>query len=115
MTNYGPLGRLGARVPMVGSVADVVAKDVAARWIDKVLEADLKTADGAAFAVAQMARRTGDRARDVDDGVRERVIARLEKTSAHASWIAMVKDVVALSADDEAAAFGEALPVGLKL
>lgn len=115
ITSFWPLGRLGARVPLVGSVHDVVSAEVATRWIEKLLEQDLKTADGAAFALASLARCTGDRARDVDVAVRDRVIARLEKANMNPSWIHMVKEVVALSADDEAAAFGEALPVGLRL
>jgi hypothetical protein len=115
LSSFWPLGRLGARVPLQGSTHDVVAPDVAARWIDRVLEHDLKTADGASFAVASLARMTGDRARDVDAGVRDRVVARLEKAHAAASWVRMVREVVPLSAEDEAQAFGEALPVGLRL
>jgi hypothetical protein len=115
IASFWPLGRLGARVPLAGSVADVVAADVAARWIDKVLGEDLKSADGAAYAAATIARRTGDRGRDVDADVRDKVIARLQKAQVNPSWIAMVKDVVTLTADDEAAAFGEVLPVGLRL
>jgi molecular chaperone DnaK (HSP70) len=110
-----PLGRLGARVPLAGSAHDVVDAAVAARFVDKILESDLKTLDGALFALATIARRTGDRARDVDAAVRDRVIARLEKAGAPAALVGVVKDVVPLSADDEAAAFGDALPVGLRL
>ncbi|MDP2340035.1 MAG: Hsp70 family protein [Deltaproteobacteria bacterium] len=115
ITSFWPLGRLAARVPLAGSTHDVVDKEVAARFCERILEHDLKTADGAAFALAQIARRTGDRARDVDAAVREKVVGRLEKAGVNASWIQMVRDVVTLSADDEAAAFGEALPVGLRL
>jgi hypothetical protein len=115
ITSFWALGRLAARVPLAGSAHDVVDKDVAARFCERILEHDLKTADGAAFALAQIARRTGDRARDVDAAVREKVVARLEKAGVNPSWIHMVQEVVTLSADDEAAAFGEALPVGLRL
>ena len=74
-----------------------------------------KTADGAAFALAQLARATGDRARDLDSDRRELIAGRLEKAGAPAAWAQMVRDVVILSVDDEAAAWGEALPVGLRL
>ena len=93
----------------------LVAADVAARWTDRLLELDLKTADGAAFALAQLARATGDRARDLDSDRRELIAGRLEKAGAPAAWAQMVRDVVILSVDDEAAAWGEALPVGLRL
>lgn len=115
VTSFWPLGRLAARVPLAGSTHDVVDKDNAARFCERILEHDLATADGAAFALAQIARRTGDRARDLDDAVREKIVARLQKAAAHPTWIQMVSEVVTLSAEDEAAAFGEALPVGLRL
>jgi hypothetical protein len=115
LASLWPLGRLGARAPLQGSAHDVVSPEVAARWIERVLEHDVKTADGAAFALASLARLTGDRARDVDAAVRERVAARLEKAQAKASWLRMVREVVPLSAEDEAQAFGESLPVGLRL
>jgi hypothetical protein len=115
LPSFWPLGRVGARAPLQGSTHDVVAPDIAARWIDRVLEHDLKTADGACFAVASLARMTGDRARDVDANVRERVVTRLEKAQTQASWVRMVREVVPLSVEDEAQAFGESLPVGLRV
>ena len=110
-----PLGRVAARQPLVGAAHDVVSASDAARYADKLLELDLKVADGAAFALAQVARATGDRARDLDSVTREKIAVRLDKSGAPAAWSQMVRDVVALSADDEAAAWGEALPVGLRL
>ncbi len=115
LTSAWPLGRVGARQPLAGAANDVVAADVAARWTDRLLELDLKAADGAAFALAQLARATGDRARDLDSDRRELIAGRLEKAGAPAAWAQMVRDVVILSVDDEAAAWGEALPVGLRL
>ncbi len=115
ITSFWPLGRLAARVPLAGSTHDVVDKEIAARFCERILEHELKTADGAAFALAQIARRTGDRTRDVDAALRDKIVARLEKAGVNPRWIQMVRDVVVLSADDEAAAFGEALPVGLRL
>jgi hypothetical protein len=107
-----PLGRVGARVPLTSG--EVVDPAVAARWLDKVLELDLKTADGAAFAVVQLARLTGDRAKDIAHDARARAVERLKKAGA-AQVIAPLEAVVPLSAEDEAQAFGEALPAGLRL
>jgi hypothetical protein len=115
LTSAWPLGRVGARAPLAGIVSDVVPPDVAVRYIDKVLELDIKTADGAMFALVQLARLTGDRARDVDAAVRDKVIARLEKAGASATMLQPLREVVALSVEDEAVAFGEALPAGLRL
>ncbi len=110
-----PLGRVAARQPLVGAAHDVIGPNDAARYADKLLALDLKTADGAAFALAQIGRVTGDRARDLAPEQREKIAARLEKGGAPPAWSQMVRDIVILSADDEAAAFGEALPVGLRL
>ncbi len=109
------LGRLGARVPVCGAVHRVVSADTAEAWIELLLTLDPQRHDGAMFALAQLARRTGDRARDVDDAVRARVLAALEAAKAPASWRQMVAEVVALSAADEARALGDTLPVGLVL
>ncbi|MBM4280775.1 MAG: hsp70 family protein [Deltaproteobacteria bacterium] len=115
LPSFWPLGRLGARAPLQGGALDVVGPDVAARWIERVLEHDLKVADGGSFALASLARLTGDRARDIDAGLRDKVVARLERVQAPTSWVQMVREVVPLSADDEAQAFGDSLPVGLRL
>ncbi|MDP2839562.1 MAG: hypothetical protein Q8O11_05850, partial [Syntrophales bacterium] len=55
------LGRLGARVPLYGSGHRTVDVDRAAEWLSFLLETDWRVVDGAAFAVAQLARLTGDR------------------------------------------------------
>ncbi|HEY1097550.1 MAG TPA: Hsp70 family protein [Myxococcota bacterium] len=115
LTSAWPLGRVGARQPLAGTTSDVVAVDDAARWTDKLLELDLKTSDGAAFALAQIARATGDRSRDLDVERREKIAARLDKAGSPPAWAQMIRDVVVLSDADEAAAWGEALPVGLRL
>ncbi len=108
-----PLGRVGARMPL--SASEVVDPTHATRWLDKLLELDVKSTDGAVFAVAQLARLTGDRTKDLDADTRARAKARLVKANADASLIAALDDVIALSAADEAIAFGEILPAGLRL
>jgi DNA-K related protein len=113
--SYWPLGRLGARMPLFGSAHDVVPPTVVAEWIDKVLNADLKTAEGAQAALSQMARVTGDRALDVDDALRLRVAERLDKAGAPAHLGKMVRERVARTVEDEAMAFGESLPPGLRV
>lgn len=115
VSSWWPLGRLGARHLLAGSAHDVVPKDVAARWVDKILNVELKTAEGAAFALAQIARVTGDRARDLDEPLRLKAAERLEKAGAPMHLSKMVRERVEWTAEDEAQAFGEALPPGLRL
>jgi molecular chaperone DnaK (HSP70) len=109
------LGRIGARGPLYGSVHRTVPAELAAEWVDLLLARGLRQVDGAPFAVAQLARRTGDRARDLDEGMRARVVQALIAAQAPDSFVRMVTDVKELEATDEARALGDTLPVGLRL
>lgn len=109
------LGRLGARAPVYGSGHRTVDADTAAAWLELLLKKDLRAIDGAAFAAVQLARRTGDRTRDLDADLRARTVAALEAAKAPERWLRLVTDVVALDAADEARALGDTLPHGLKL
>jgi hypothetical protein len=109
------LGRIGSRVPLYGSAHLVVPPDTAERWISSLLDRGLSAIDGASFAVAQLARLTEDRARDISEALRQRVAAELLKARAKDSWEDMVRKAVPLSRSDELRAFGDTLPSGLTL
>lgn len=109
------LGRLGARVPLRGSIHKTVPPGKAGEWIELLLQPQLVETEGALFALAQLARRTGDRVRDLDDQVRSRVIGVFRSEDASPSWVRMVEEVVVLEAADEARALGDTLPVGLSM
>ena len=109
------LGRLGARQPFHGTTHAVVAAEVATRWVEALMALDWKRQPGAAFAAAHLARLTGDRARDLDAGLRERVAQRLAGMKIAPAWAAMLREVVVLDEAAERQVFGEALPPGLKL
>lgn len=109
------LGRCGARVPFHGSAHAVVPADIAAGWCEAALAADWQAAPPAALAATLLARRSGDRVRDLDDGLRARVAARLRATHQPESWVRLVETVVELDEADRKRVFGEALPPGLRL
>ena len=71
--------------------------------------------NGWAFCLAQLARRTGQRALDVDDAIRQRVLDVLHGLKVPAHWSEMVERVVHLEAGDRGQLFGESLPIGLRL
>ncbi len=112
------LGRIGARVPLYGPANTVVHPETATRWTLALLGRELvgtrETADGI-FALAQLARVSGDRARDLDEAVRERVIARLETLQADPILVRQVQEYHELESAQQGQAFGESLPVGLRL
>ncbi|MBL8951042.1 MAG: hsp70 family protein [Myxococcaceae bacterium] len=107
------LGRLGARQPLYASGHKTVSPETAEQWLGVLLSRPL--GDDAPFAVAQLARLTGDRARDVSDEVRARAVQALSSAKVPAHWVTMLTEVVQLSAADEARALGDTLPQGLSL
>jgi molecular chaperone DnaK (HSP70) len=109
------LGRLGARNPLHGSVHQTIPPHVAQNWGSELLKLDLRQVDGALFALAQIARRTGDRTRDLDDSWRTQILESLQTHGAPEPWIRMVREVTALESADEARALGDTLPAGLHL
>ena len=93
----------------------MVPPETAAEWLQAVLALDWKVVEPAAFAAAQLARLTGDRARDLAPELRDEVARRLAALRAPQSWITMVREVVSLDDADRRRSFGEALPPGLRL
>ena len=109
------LGRLGARVPVAGAAHHAVPPEAAAGWLLRLLELDFRIADEAPFAIAQLARLSGDRARDLDEPLRLRAAEALEKAGTPPDWPRSIREVIALGETDEQRVFGEALPLGLHL
>lgn len=112
---WAALGRLGARVPAYASVHYVAAPSVAERWLDHLLREKWPELPSAPEAAVRLARRTGDRARDVSEPTRREVERRLVAVNAKDAWVRAVREVVAVEEADRTAFFGEGLPVGLRL
>ncbi len=112
---WAALGRIGARVPAYASVHHVVPPHVAERFLDHLLREKWAAVPTAASCAVQLARRTGDRARDVGDRVRREVEQRLVSVGADDLAVRAVREVVEVEEKERAAFFGEALPLGLKL
>ncbi len=112
------LSRLGARVPLYGPVEDVVARARAERWLERLLALDGREeikGEPFSLAVAELARCSGDRARDLDEPLRRRVADRLKQAADGARLARLVLEPVAREAREERLAFGDALPSGLRL
>jgi hypothetical protein len=111
------LGRLGARQPLYASAHHVLPPATAQDWLAQIatIAPDWARNEAAAFAVAQIARATGDRARDLPEDLRLQIAAQLQAAHAAPSWAAMVREVGVLDEADQRRMFGEALPPGLVL
>ena len=109
------LSRVGARVPLYGPLDAVVPASKVAEWLGALLAWDWPEPDKAAFALAQLGRRTGDRARDLDDALRSRLAAAVRALPGGDRAAVLVEQVVALEAREERVALGDTLPAGLRL
>ena len=109
------VGRLGARVPFYGSDHACVSMELAQEWLERLLKLEVKRPEELVFPLAQLARVSGDRARDVDEGLRERVAARLGELKAPEVMVQMVREATVLGEREEQRVFGESLPAGLRL
>ncbi len=111
------LGRLGARQPLYASLHHVLPPATAQDWIAQIaaIAPDWARHEAAAFAVAQIARATGDRARDLPEALRLRIAEQLQAAHAAPGWAAMVREATMLDEADQRRVFGEALPPGLVL
>ena len=111
------LGRLGARQPLYASLHHVLPPATAQDWLAQIalIAPDWARDDAAAFAVAQIARATGDRARDLPEPLRRQIADQLQAAHAAPRWAAMVREATVLEEADQRRVFGETLPPGLVL
>jgi hypothetical protein len=109
------LGRLGARVPFYGSGHACAPAAAASEWVERLLALELPRPDELVFPLAQLARVSGDRARDLDPALRAEVAGRLVALRAPEALSRMVRELVELGERDEQRVFGESLPAGIRL
>ncbi len=109
------VGRIGSRVPFYGSSHNVIPVEIATVWLEHLLSVDWKKIPQACFAATLIARMSGDRARDIEESIRSKVVEKLKQSKAPSSWTGMVEELTQLDEKEEKHIFGEALPPGLKL
>ena len=109
------LSRIGARVPLYGPLNAVVPTSKLKEWVTPLIAYDWPEPEKAAFPLAQLGRRTGDRGRDLDDTLRGKLAAAVRAMPGGDRAAVLVEQVVALEAREERVALGDTLPAGLKL
>ncbi len=117
--HFWALSRLGARELLYGSVDRVIPPLEVAGWIENLLRGKWPDPKPVGIALAQMARRTGDRARDLETPVTEKIMAWMtadsQKQELFAPHLEYLQHVVPLARQEENSIFGETLPAGLVL
>lgn len=108
------LGRLGAREPTYGPLNAVVPAEEVAQWLTRLwtLEAEIEMVR---FAAVHLARRTGDRFRDLDEPKRAQVLAWLTAHGGTEHDLQLVREGGTLDDEEQGRVFGESLPKGLRL
>ena len=109
---------LGARVLLYGPLNAVVHHQVVEGWLDAILgfQPGNDTERVAwAFCLSQLARRTGQRAFDIDDSHQKSVLSVLRSLEVPAHWVQMVEEVTELERDEQGQMLGDSLPIGLRL
>ncbi len=115
--DYGfwAVGRFGARVPLYGPVAEVISKEKVEGWIERLLAANWSKHHGITLTVAQLARLCGDAQRDIDEGLRNKVVDQLRAADCPSHLIDLVTQVTVLRDSEKAQLFGDSVPEGLRL
>lgn len=109
------IGRLAARQSLAANAHLVMPPEAALEFLNATLAQDWRKNETAMFAAVQMARMTGDRARDLPDAVRAQVLEKMRSSGAPERWMAMVEQVVQMEAEDHRRSLGDSLPPGLVL
>jgi hypothetical protein len=112
------LGRLGARVLLYGPANATVRREQAGAWVEALLARNYapgREAGDAVFALAQLARISADRSRDLEPDLRARVVAKLHDLGATEHDVRPVEEFQERAAAEQGVALGDALPVGLRL
>jgi hypothetical protein len=112
------LTRFGARKLFYGPLNAVVHPDIVQGWLDAILSFEpghQSEKVSWSFCLGQLARRSGQRALDIDDSHRASVLAVLRSQGAPGRLIQAVEEVVELAGEEQSELFGESLPIGLRL
>ncbi len=113
------LGRLGSRVPVYGPLNCLASPETAEGWIERFVKVaeDAAGGDGVQllFPLVQLARRTGDRYRDVSQAARDAAVGYLQSHEAPGHYVELVRQGGDLEAEEQKLTFGESLPRGLRI
>ncbi|MCG2789181.1 MAG: hsp70 family protein [Actinomycetia bacterium] len=109
------LSRIGARELLYGPVDRVIPPEEISSWIEEILSKTWRNPKPVGMAIAQLARKTDDRMRDLDSSIVNVIIDWMNQYDILAPHIKFLEDVVPMAKSEENAIFGETLPSGLVL
>jgi hypothetical protein len=109
------LSRIGARELLYGPADRVVPPKEVSRWIEQLMGYAWTNPSAAGRALSQLARKTGDRARDLEDRLQTKILEWMDQNQLPEELQRPVREVVSLARQEQTAMFGESLPSGIIL
>ena len=109
------VGRTGGRTPVYGPLNLVLPVSTVSDWIDQLLRTADLTSSGVQLTLMQLSRRTGDRFRDIDESLQNRLLHRLDATSMSSHLMQLIREGGTLDGEEASLIMGESLPAGLRL
>ena len=113
--HFWSLSRIGARMLLYGPADRVVGPDEVSEWIEMMLKIKPVDSKPLGIAMAQMARKTGDRTRDVDEQLIRKILLWMDQDKFFNPHKRYLEDIVPMEKQEESTIFGESLPAGLVL
>jgi molecular chaperone DnaK (HSP70) len=108
------LSRIGARAMLYGPLDRVVPSSEVEKWIQALMAEEWNNYKPIGAAMAQLARKTGDRYRDIDPKLVDTMVQWMLSKGVK-NEIRFLESVVPIKDKEEHAIFGEALPSGIVL
>ena len=114
------IGRIGSRQPVYGPLNATVPASEAAAWCESLIDFDRQYSSEPIeskmlLAIVQLARKTGDRFRDVPATTREQAIEHLSDRAASEHNLDLLRKGGKLETEEAATIFGDSLPLGIRL
>ncbi len=113
--HFWSISRLGARTLLYGPADRVVGPREVSQWIDFLLNTKWVNSKPIGVALAQMARKTGDRTRDIEENLVQRILEWMNQDKNFVEYQRYLTEVVHMEKQEQNAIFGESLPAGLVL
>ncbi|RJQ87545.1 MAG: molecular chaperone DnaK [Desulfobacteraceae bacterium] len=113
--HFWSLARIGARELLYGPADRVIPPHEVTEWIDWLLGRQWAHPHVVGSSLSQLARKTGDRTRDVDASVAARILEWMSPHAGLSEQRRYLAEVVPMARQEEQTLFGDSLPAGLML
>lgn len=112
---FWSLSRFGARELLYGSVDRVIPPAEVSRWIHQIMKKRWKKTDPVASLVVSLARKTGDRTRDISEDMLNQILNWMNDLGVDKKLQVQIRERVGIGMKEKSVQFGERLPSGLIL